>query len=151
MTCEGLEPEPKLMEAIDRLTPPTSVTEVRSFLGLVGYYRRFIRKFSGKAAPLNALLHKDQEWSWTSQCQEAFELLKGEISQKPVSAYPDFSKPFRLYTDASNLGLGAILAQYQEGKERIICCASRTLNNAETNSSTTKKECLAIVWGSSYV
>ena len=76
-----------------------------------------------------------------------FELLKGEISRKPVSDYPDFNKPFRLYTDASNLGLGAILAQYQEGKERIICCASRTLNNAETNYSTTKKECLAIVWG----
>ena len=81
------------------------------------------------------------------QCQEAFDLLKGEISRKPVSAYSDFNKPFRLYTDASNLGLGAILAQYQEGKERIICCASRTLNNAETNYSTTKKECLAIVWG----
>ena len=147
VTPEGLEPEPKLMETIDRLTPPTSVTEVRSFLGLVGYYRRFIRRFSDKAAPLNALLHKDQEWSWTPQCQEAFELLKGEISRKPVSAYLDFSKPFRLYTDASNLGLGAILAQHQEGKERIICCASRTLNNAETNYSTTKKECLAIVWG----
>ena len=105
VTPEGLEPEPKLMEAIDRLTPPTSVTEVRSFQGLVGYYKRFIRRFSDKAAPLNALLHKDQEWSWTPQCQEAFELLKGEISQKPVSAYPDFSKPFRLYMDASNLGL----------------------------------------------
>ena len=120
VTPEGLEPEPKLMEAINRLTPPTSVTEVRSFLGLVGYYRRFIRRFSDKAAPLNALLHKDQEWRWTPHCQEAFELLKGEISQKPVSAYPDFSKPFRLYTDASNLGLGAILAHNQEGKECII-------------------------------
>ena len=127
VTPEGLEPEPKLMEAISRLTPPTSVTEVRSFLGFVGYYRRFIRRFSDKAAPLNALLHKNQVWSWTPQCQEAFELLKGEISQKPVSAYPDFSKPFRLYTDASNIGLGAILAQNQEGKERIICCAPELL------------------------
>ena len=110
VTPEGLEPEPKLMEAIEKLTPPTSFTEVRSFLGLVGYYRRFIKRFSDKAAPLNALLHKDKEWSWSLQCQEAFDLLKGEISQKPVSAYPDFTKPFRLYTDASNLGLGAILA-----------------------------------------
>ena len=77
VTPEGLEPEPKLMEAIDKLTPQTSVTEVRSFLGLVGYYRRFIKRFSDKAAPLNALLHKKKEWSWTPQCQEAFDLLKG--------------------------------------------------------------------------
>ena len=74
-------------------------------------------------------------------------LSKGEIASHPVSAYPDFRKPFRLYTDASNLGLGAILAQKQEGKEKIVCCASRTLNNAESNYSTTRKECLAVVWG----
>ena len=116
-------------------------------MGLVRYYRRFIKRFSDKAAPLNTLLRKDQSWKWTQECQEAFETLKGEIASRPISAYPDFSKPFRLYTDASNLGLGAILAQKQEGKEKIICCASRTLNNAETNYSTTKTECLAIVWG----
>ena len=68
-----------------------------------------------------------------------FEVLKGEIAARPVSAYPDFSKPFRLYTDASNIGLRAILAQRQNGKEKIICCASRTLNNAESNYSTTKR------------
>ena len=147
VTPEGLEPEPRLMEAISKLPPPINVSEVRSFLGLVGYYRRFVKKFSDKAAPLNALLRKDQTWKWTQECQYAFETLKGEIASRPVSAYPDFSKPFRLYTDASNIGLGAILAQKQEGKEKIICCASRTLNNAETNYSTTKKECLAIVWG----
>ena len=146
-TPEGLEPEPWLLEAISKLPPPINVAEVRSFLGLVGYYRRFVKKFSDKAAPLNVLLRKDQAWKWTPECQNAFETLKGEIASRPVSAYPDFSKPFRLYTDASNLGLGAILAQKQDGKERIICCASRTLNNAESNYSTTKKECLAIVWG----
>ena len=147
VTPEGLEPEPRLMEAISKLPPPINVAEVRSFLGLVGYYRRFVKRFSDKAAPLNHLLHKDHPWKWTRECQEAFQTLKGEIASRPVSAYPDFSKPFRLYTDASNLGLGAILAQKQDGKEKIICCASRTLNNAETNYSTTKKECLAIVWG----
>ena len=147
VTPEGLEPEPRLMEAISKLPPPINVAEVRSFLGLVGYYRRFVKKFSDKAAPLNALLRKDQVWKWTPECQNAFETLKGEIASQPVSAYPDFSKPFRLYTDASNLGLGAILVQKQQGKEKIICCASRTLNNAESNYSTSKKECLAIVWG----
>ena len=147
VTPEGLEPEPRLMEAISKLPPPINVAEVRSFLGLVGYYRRFVKRFSDKAAPLNHLLHKDHPWKWTRECQEAFQTLKGEIASRPVSAYPDFSKPFRLYTDASNLGLGAILAQKQDGKEKIICCDSRTLNNAETNYSTTKKECLAIIWG----
>ena len=147
VTPDGLEPEPRLMEAISKLPPPINVAEVRSFLGLVGYYRRFVKKFSDKAAPLNALLRKEQAWKWTEDCQEAFETLKGEIAARPVSAYPDFSKPFRLYTDASNIGLGAILAQKQQGKEKIICCASRTLNNAESNYSTTKKECLAVVWG----
>ena len=147
VTPKGLEPEPQLMEAISKLPPPMNVAEVCSFLGLVGYYRRFVKKFSDKAAPLNALLRKDQAWKWTQECQDAFETLKGEIASRPVSAYPDFSKPFRLYTDASNIGLGAILAQKQDGKEKIICCASRTLNNSESNYSTTKKECLAIVWG----
>ena len=147
VTPDGLEPEPKLMEAISKLPPPINVAEVRSFLGLVGYYRRFVKKFSDKAAPLNALLRREQAWKWTEDCQEAFETLKGEIAARPVSAYPDFSKPFRLYTDASNIGLGAILAQKKQGKEKIICCASRTLNNAESNYSTTKKECLAVVWG----
>ena len=106
VTPEGLEPEPRLMEAISKLPPPINVAEVRSFLGLVGYYRRFVKKFSDKAAPLNVLLCKDQAWKWTQECQNAFETLKGEIASRPVSAYPDFSKPFRLYTDASNLGLG---------------------------------------------
>ena len=147
VTSSGLEPDTRLMEAISKISPPTSVTEVRSFLGLIGYYRRFIKSFSDKAAPLNRLLHKDHPWEWTTQCQEAFELLKKEILKKPVSAFPDFQKPFRLYTDASNIGLGAILAQNRDGKECIICCASRTLNQAETNYSATKKECLAIVWG----
>ena len=126
VTPEDLEPEPRLMEAISKLPPPINVAEVRSFLGLVGYYRRFMKIFSDKAAPLNVLLRKDQAWKWTPECQNAFETLKGEIASRPVSAYPDFSKPFRLNTDASNLGLGAILGQKQDGKERIICCASRT-------------------------
>ena len=149
-TPEGLEPEPRLMEAISKLPPPINVAEVRSFLGLVGYYRRFIKRFSDKAAPLNALLRKEQAWKWSEECQNSFDNLKGEIASRTVSAYPDFSKPFshfRLHTDASNVGLGAILAQKQQGKEKIICCASRTLNNAESNYSTTKKECLAVVWG----
>ena len=84
---------------------------------------------------------------WTIECMEAYNELKELLLREPVVAYPDFSVTFRLYTDAYSIGLGAILAQKQEGKERIICCASRTPNKSEQNYSATKKECLAVVWG----
>ena len=144
---EGLQPDPRLLESIREIQPPSSVTQVRSFLGLVGYYRRFIKGFSKIAAPLNKLLEKNKPFVWTTECMEAYQELKELLLKEPVVAYLDFSVPFRLYTDASNIGLGAILAQKQEGKERIICCASRTLNKSEQNYSATKKECLAVVWG----
>ena len=143
---EGLRPDPRLLESIREIQPPSSVTQVRSFLGL-GYYRRFIKRFSKIAAPLNKLLEKNKPFVWTAECMKAYQELKELLLKGPVVAYPDFSIPFRLYTDAWNIGLGAILAQKQEGKERIISCASRTLNKSEQNYSATKKECFAVVWG----
>ena len=144
---EGLQPDPRLLESIREIQPPSSVTQVRSFLGLVGYYQRFIKGFSKIAAPLNKLLEKNKTFVWTTECMAAYQELKELLLKEPVVAYPDFSVPFRLYTDASNVGLGAILAQKQEGKEKIICCSSRTLNKSEQNYSATKKECLAVVCG----
>ena len=144
---EGLKPNPRLLECIREIKPPKTVTEVRSFLGLVGYYRRFVKGFSDIATPLNRLLEKGKEIVWTPECEQAFQTLKDALLHEPVVAYPDFEKPFKLYTDASNFGLGAVLQQVQNGKERIICCASRSLNKSERNYNTTKKECLAIVWG----
>ena len=84
---------------------------------------------------------------WTEECTKAYQELKNLLLKEPVVAYRDFSVPFRPYTDASNIGLGASLVQKQEGRERVICCASRTLNKLEQNYSVTKKECLAVVWG----
>ena len=83
---------------------------------------------------------------WGPECQEAFNRLKTLLTTSPITAFPDFNLPFRLYTDASTAGLGAILAQVQEGKERIICCASCSLNQAEKAYPATKLECLAIIW-----
>ena len=143
---EGLRPDTSFLESIREIQPPSSVTQVRSFLALVGYYRRFIEGFSKIAAPLNKL-EKNKPFVWTAECMAAYQELKELLLKEPVVAYPDFSVTFQLYTDTSNLGLGAILAQKQEGKERIICCANRTLNKSEQNYSTTKKECLAMVWG----
>ena len=146
VTEEGLLPDPSLLAAIRDIPPPTTATEVRSFLGLAGYYRRYVKGFAAIAAPLFALTRKEALFHWSKDCQAAFDQLKTRLTTSPITAFPDFSQAFRLYTDASTAGLGAILAQVREGKERIICCASRALNKAEKSYPATKLECLAIVW-----
>ena len=115
-------------------------------MGLAGYYRHYIKNFAAIAGPFHALTRKDAVFHWSTDCQDAFDCLKTFLTINPITAFPDFSLPFRLYTDASTAGLGAILAQVREGKERIICCASRSLNQAEKAYPATKLECLAIVW-----
>ena len=102
---DGLQPDPRLLDSIREIQPPTTVSQALSFLGLVGYYRRFIKGFSNIAAPLNRLLEKNKLFEWTAECAEVYEKLKAVLLQRPVVAYRDFSIPFRLYTDASNLGL----------------------------------------------
>ena len=105
-----------------------------------------MKNFAAIAGPLHALTRKDAVFHWSAACQDAFDRLKTLLTTNPITAFPDFSQSFRLYTDASTAGLGAILAQVREGKERIICCASRSLNQAEKAYPATKLECLAIVW-----
>ena len=146
VTEEGLLPDSSLLAAIREIPPPKTATEVRSFLGLAGCYRRYVKGFAAIAAPLHALTRKDAVFHWSEDCQTAFDRLKTLLTTSPITAFPDFSKAFRLYTDASTAGLGAILAQVRNGKERIICCASRALNQAEKSYPATKLECLAIVW-----
>ena len=80
---------------------------------------------------MHALTRKDAVFHWSPDCQDAFDRLKTLLTASPITAFPDFNLPFRLYTDASTAGLGTILAQVREGKECIICCASRSLNQAE--------------------
>ena len=146
VTEEGLLPDRSLLAAIRDIPPPMTATEVRSFLGLAGYYRRYVKGFGAIAAPLFALTRKEALFHWNEDCQAAFNQLKTRLTTSPITAFPDFSQAFRLYTDASTAGLGAILAQVREGKERIICCASRALNKAEKSYPATKLECLVIVW-----
>jgi len=122
------------------------VVDVKSFLGLAGYYRRFIPNFSLIAKPLTTLLKKDTEFIWTDLCQNAFLELKQLLSQQPILQYPDFSRPFIVTTDASNVAVGAILSQGKVGSDLPIAYVSRTLNKAEKNYNTTEKELLAIVW-----
>ena len=112
----------------------------------LSWARSYAKNFAAIAGPLHALTRKDAIFHWGPDCQDAFDCLKTLLTTSPITAFPDFSLPFWLYTDASTAGLGAILVQVREGKERIICCAPHSLNQAEKAHPTTKLECLAIVW-----
>ena len=140
VTEEDLLPDSSLLAAIREIPPPKMPTEVRSFLGLAGYYRRYVKGFAAIAAPLHALTRKDAVFHWSEDCQAAFDQLKTMLTTSPITAFPDFNQAFRLYTNASTAGLGAILAQVQDGKECITCCASRALNQAEKSYPATKLE-----------
>ena len=146
VTEEGLLPDSALLAAIREIPPPKTATEVRSFLGLAGYYWRYVKNFATIVGPSHSLTRKDAVFHWSADCQTAFDRLKTLLTTSPITVFPDFSQAFRLYTDASTAGLGVILAQVCDGKERIICCASRSLNQAEKAYPATKLECLAIVW-----
>lgn len=151
---QGVAVDPDKTVVVQEWPVPTTVKEVRSFLGFVGYYRRFVPGFSKVAGPLNNLLqgtkgNRTASIVWTPACQLAFDSLKRALTQAPVLAYADFSLAFRLYTDASFQGLGAVLAQVQEGRERVIAYASRSLHPAERNDknySSFKLELLALKW-----
>ena len=119
---ERLRPDPRLLESIRKIPIPTTVTQVRSFIGLVGYYRIFIQGFSKIAAPLNRPLEKNRSFQWNNECTQAFQELKTLLLREPIVTYPDFAVPFRLYTDTSNTVLGAILAQLQGGREGYLLC-----------------------------
>ena len=124
---------------------PTSVTEVRAFLGLASYYSRFVRDFSKLAGPLNALLQKSQKFEWTAEAQQSFEALKSALISPPVVTMPCDEGDFTLDTGASNDSIGAVLAQCQDGVERVIAFGSRSLDKRERNNCVTRKELLTIV------
>ena len=135
------------MKKIRECKPPTDVREIRRFLGMAQYYRIFIKGFADIARLLYDLIRKDNEFEWTEAQQKAFEIIKEKLTEEPILAHPDWDKTFKLYTDASDTGLGAVLIQDDEnGKERVIAYEARTLNQNEKNYPTTEKECLAVVW-----
>ena len=134
------------VRAIQDFPRPQNLKQLRSFLGLASYYRRFIPKFSQVATPLYALTKKDAPYQWNSSCQDTFEQLKQKLVQAPVLAFLDFSKHFILETDASRVGLGAVLSQEQEdGRPKPLCYASRTLQAHERNYGVSELEALAVV------
>jgi len=121
---------------------PKSATKIRSFVGLVGYYRRFIEGFSKIVAPLTQLTRKDQPFNWTDKCEESFQELKRRLTSAPILVIPDVGKPFEVYCDASHLGLGCMLMQ----KKKAVVYASRQLKVYERSYLTHDLELAAIVF-----
>ena len=108
---EGLKPVPEKLSSIQQMPHPYTPKEVKQFLGLVGYYRKFIPRYADIARPLNALTHKDVEFVWTDICQRSFELLKTMVTEEPILVYPDPSKPYVLFMDASKYAWSCVLTQ----------------------------------------
>ncbi|KAL7868371.1 hypothetical protein SRHO_G00097550 [Serrasalmus rhombeus] len=146
VSSQGLQPDAKNLDKVLNWPTPTTTTEVRAFVGLCSYYRRFIRNFSVIAAPLHALTQKGALFSWMPACEDAFQSLKHALTNPPIVAHPVFSQMFLLYTDASQDRIGAVLAQVQEQTERVIFYASHTLTPSQRKWSTYDRELWAIVW-----
>lgn len=143
---EGVRPDPDKIRAIIDFPVPRHTRDVRSFLGMCSYYRRFIKDFSCKARPLQELLQGDAKFYWTEAQEKSFSVLKEALTTPPLLALFDENAKTELHTDASGYGIGAVLVQIQEDAEKVIAYASRVLSKSEKNYSTTEKECLAVVW-----
>jgi len=138
---DGISVDPTKVQEVMDWEPPTSVHQIRSFLGLAGYYRRFIPDFSRIAKPMTELLKKGVKFDWTPQCEEAFHTLRAKLTSALVLATPDTTKPFDVYCDASGTGLGCVLMQ----DNRVIAYASRALRTHEVNYLTHDLELAAVI------
>jgi transposase InsO family protein len=143
---DGCRPDPRKIDPIQKFPAPQNQTELRRFLGLANYYRKFIRDFSTVAAPLYELTGKGVHWNWTEKQNLAFLNLKEKLTTPTVLASPDISLPFNLYTDASGIGMGAVLMQDQGNGERVIGYASQHFTRREKNYATIEKEAAAVLW-----
>jgi hypothetical protein len=142
----GVRPDEKRVKVVKDYPKPKTTRELKGFLGLAGYYRRFIPNFSKIAKPLTELLKKKVPYIWNDKTETAFVTLKNLLTTEPLLRYPDFTRPFVLTPDASNEAIGALLSQGPVGKDLPIAYSSQTLSNAEKNYSTIEKELLAVVW-----
>ncbi|KAI3470782.1 hypothetical protein Pfo_027445 [Paulownia fortunei] len=143
---EGIEVDKSKIELIANLPTPKTVKEIRSFLGHAGFYRRFIKDFSIISKPLCNLLTKDTIFEWTENCENAFVKLKSMLTSAPIMQPPDWTLPFEIMCDASDYAVGAVLGQRKDKKSYVIYYASKTLNGAQLNYTTTEKELLAVVF-----
>ena len=147
ISAKGIYPNPEKVKAVQQFKTPTNVRAVREFLGIAGYYRRFIHQFAKIAAPLHLLTRQDTPFVWSPDCEASFCQLKEKLVTSPVLVYPNFSGPFILSTDASAAGLGAVLEQQgEDGALHPVAYASRTISKHERNYCITELEALGVVW-----
>ena len=141
----GISTDPEKIECVRSWPVPRNKKQVRSFLGFCSYYRKFVKGFSLIAKPLFVLTENLTKFFWNEECQQAFEKLKQNLISSPILSFPTVDGEFILDTDASNHGLGAVLSQIQDGKEKVLAYYSRVFNKAERNYCVTRRELLAIV------
>jgi hypothetical protein len=137
----GVSVDPSKVKDVLNWMPPTNVLEIRSFLGLAGYYRRFIQDFSKIAKPMTKLFEKNKDFEWREECQASFHELKKRLTSTPVLVLPDLTKKFDIYCDASRQGLGCVLMQ----RGQVVSYASRQLRKHEENYPTHDLELAAVV------
>ena len=142
---EGVSTDPDKIAAIKDWPVPSNTKDLRSFLGLCSYYRRYVKGFAEVAKPLYRLQERETDYVWTGECDRSFQLLKGHLTASPILAFPNADESFILDTDASNTGVGAVLSQQTDGCERVVAYYSRTLTKAERNYCVTRRELLAVI------
>ena len=141
ISSNGVEVDPSKVEAVLAWNPPKNVSEIRSFLGLAGYYRRFIEGFSKLARPMTELLKKEKKFQWSAACEDSFQEMKKRLTTAPVLTLPDIRKDFEIFCDASRQGLGCVLMQ----ERKVVAYASRQLRPHEVNYPTHDLELAAVV------
>ena len=144
---DGLRVNPENTDKIRNCKSPTNVKQVRSALGMMGYYRKFVKDYAKIAQPLNDLLKKDTKFNWTEDCELAFNVLKTKLIEAPILRYPQFDKEFVLAVDSSQYSIGYVLSQEHDGKLHPICFGGRALRDNELKWHITDKEGLALVEG----
>uniref|UniRef100_A0ABD2WS82 RNA-directed DNA polymerase n=1 Tax=Trichogramma kaykai TaxID=54128 RepID=A0ABD2WS82_9HYME len=143
---EGIRPDPDKTAPMANFPAPKTLKQLRRFLGMASWYRKFLENFATIAEPLTRLTRKGEKFTWAEDQQNSFEKIRGMLATAPVLNQPSFEHEFVIQTDASDTGLGAVLTQTIDNTERVLCFASRTMNAAERNYSVTERECLAVLW-----
>lgn len=147
LSHEGIKTDPDKVSAVVNMPQPKDVSEVRTFLGMTSYYRRFIENYAALAKPLTNLTRKENEFNFDKSCQLAFKILKEKLVSAPILAQFREDLDVILYCDASLQAIGCVLTQYYDNREHVIAYASKTLSQCEQNYSIAEKECLAVKYG----